>query len=126
MDRLGVKTCAFHLGDYRRATLGPGRDVPDDYFFVNGLCITSELDWNKNTNITNFILASPSSVELRKQILQKCREDLYRFLDEEKGQIAIYDAVNPTAAGRRSLAREFAKHDILVYSIALYMLNESG
>lgn len=26
----------FHLGDYRRATLGPGQDVPDDYFFVNG------------------------------------------------------------------------------------------
>ena len=26
----------FHLGDYRRATVGPGQDVPDDYFFVNG------------------------------------------------------------------------------------------
>ena len=34
--RLGVKTRVFHLGDYRRATVGPGRDVPDDYFFVNG------------------------------------------------------------------------------------------
>lgn len=34
--RLGVKTRVFHLGDYRRATLGPGQDVPDDYFFVNG------------------------------------------------------------------------------------------
>jgi len=31
-----VKTCAFHLGDYRRAMMGPGKDVPDDYFFVNG------------------------------------------------------------------------------------------
>lgn len=36
MIRLGVKTCAFHLGDYRRTTVGPGKDVPDDYFFVNG------------------------------------------------------------------------------------------
>ena len=34
--RLGVKTRVFHLGDYRRATVGPGQDVPDDYFFVNG------------------------------------------------------------------------------------------
>ena len=31
-----MKTRVFHLGDYRRATVGPGRDVPDDYFFVNG------------------------------------------------------------------------------------------
>lgn len=34
--RLGVKTRAFHLGDYRRAHMGPGTDVPHDYFFVNG------------------------------------------------------------------------------------------
>ena len=34
--RLGVKTRVFHLGDYRRATVGPGQEVPDDYFFVNG------------------------------------------------------------------------------------------
>ena len=34
--RLGVKTRVFHLGDYRRATVGPGQDVPHDYFFVNG------------------------------------------------------------------------------------------
>lgn len=52
MDRLGVKTCAFHLGDYRRATLGPGRDVPDDYFFVNGLYTSSERG-GINTDITN-------------------------------------------------------------------------
>lgn len=31
-----MKTRIFHLGDYRRATVGPGQDVPDDYFFVNG------------------------------------------------------------------------------------------
>ena len=89
--RLGVKTRIFHLGDYRRATVGPGKDVPDDYFFVN---------------------ASASSVLLRQKILKKCREDIYHFLSHEKGQIAIYDAVNPLSAGRRSLAKEFAKHDI--------------
>ncbi|KAI9892371.1 MAG: hypothetical protein M1814_001573 [Vezdaea aestivalis] len=88
---LGVKTRAFHLGDYRRATVGPGQDVPDDYFFVN---------------------ASLTSVILRQKILKKCREDIYSFFDNEKGQVAIYDAVNPLAAGRRSLAKEFAKHDV--------------
>ncbi|OJD15321.1 hypothetical protein AJ78_04405 [Emergomyces pasteurianus Ep9510] len=88
---LGVKTRIFHLGDYRRATVGPGQDVPDDYFFVN---------------------ASASSVLLRQKIVKKCREDIYHFLKEENGQIAIYDAVNPLAAGRRSLAKEFAKYDI--------------
>ncbi|EEH41358.2 6-phosphofructo-2-kinase [Paracoccidioides lutzii Pb01] len=88
---LGVKTRIFHLGDYRRATVGPGQDVPDDYFFVN---------------------ASASSVLLRQKIVKKCREDIYHFLKHENGQIAIYDAVNPIAAGRRSLAKEFAKHNI--------------
>ncbi|KAK2743108.1 hypothetical protein FQN55_007559 [Onygenales sp. PD_40] len=88
---LGVKTRIFHLGDYRRATVGPGQDVPDDYFFVN---------------------ASAAAVLLRQKIVKKCREDIYHFLNHENGQIAIYDAVNPIAAGRRSLGKEFAKHEI--------------
>jgi 6-phosphofructo-2-kinase/fructose-2,6-biphosphatase 4 len=88
---LGVKTHVFHLGDYRRATVGPGKDVPDDYFFVN---------------------ASPSSVLLRNKILKKCREDIIHFLDHEGGQVAIYDAVNPLGNGRKSLAKEFSKHKI--------------
>lgn len=40
--------------------------------------------------------------------------DLYHFLDNENGQVAIYDAVNPLSEGRRQLAKEFAKHDIQV------------
>lgn len=51
---------------------------------------------------------------LRQKVLGKCREDIYHFFDRENGQIAIYDAVNPTAIGRRSLAKEFAKRDIQV------------
>lgn len=88
---LGVKTHVFHLGDYRRATVGPGKDVPDDYFFAN---------------------ASPSSVLLRNKILRKCREDIFNFLDHENGQVAIYDAVNPLASGREALAKEFKKRKI--------------
>lgn len=90
---LGVKTRIFHLGDYRRATIGPDGSLPDDYFFPD---------------------ASPSSVILRQKILKKCREDIYAWLNHENGQVAIYDAVNPTASGRRSLAKEFAKHDVQV------------
>lgn len=88
---LGVKTRVFHLGDYRRAHVGDGKDVPDDYFHVN---------------------ASASSVLLRQKILKKCRDDIYHFLNHENGQIAIFDAVNPLAAGRRSLAKEFGKHEV--------------
>lgn len=88
---LGVKTHIFHLGDYRRAHMGPKGEVPDDYFFVN---------------------ASTSSVLLRNKILKKCREDIFHFLNHENGQIAIYDAVNPLATGRRALAKEFEKHNV--------------
>ncbi|PUU73648.1 6-phosphofructo-2-kinase-domain-containing protein [Tuber borchii] len=97
---LGVKTHAFHLGDYRREHMGPGNDVPHDYFFVN---------------------ASPSSVKLRQTILQKCRFDLYHFLDREMGQVAIYDAVNPTAEGRKQLSKEFLKHEIQTIFIESYV-----
>ncbi|KAK6349831.1 hypothetical protein TWF696_006097 [Orbilia brochopaga] len=88
---LGVTTHAFHLGDYRRAHCAPGQDVPPDYFFVN---------------------ASSSSVQLRQQILRECRHDIYEFFEKQNGQVALYDAVNPTAAGRRQLAKEFLKNDI--------------
>jgi 6-phosphofructo-2-kinase/fructose-2,6-biphosphatase 4 len=91
--RLGVKTRVFHLGDYRRATMGPDVEVPEDYFFAD---------------------ASAASVMLRQKILKKCREDIYGWLNHENGQVAIYDAVNPLSAGRKSLAKEFAKHDVQV------------
>ena len=111
-DRLGVKTRIFHLGDYRRATIPFGEDMPDDYFFVNGewplLCML------ERSLVLIQCIASASSVLLRQKIVCKCREDIYQFLNHENGQIAIYDAVNPLASGRRSLAKEFAKHDIEV------------
>ncbi|KAK9248292.1 6-phosphofructo-2-kinase-domain-containing protein [Lipomyces tetrasporus] len=83
---LGVKTHAFHLGDYRRGHIAPGTEVPDDYFLVN---------------------ASPSTVILRQRVMAACKADVYRFFEEDRGQVAIYDAVNPTSAGRRVLVKEF-------------------
>ncbi|KJZ74195.1 hypothetical protein HIM_06426 [Hirsutella minnesotensis 3608] len=100
---LGVKTRIFHLGDYRRATVGPGGSVPEDYFFPN---------------------ASASSVILRQKILKKCREDIYSWLNHENGQVAIYDAVNPTASGRRALAKELAKHDVQTLFIESHVDDE--
>lgn len=85
--------------------------MPDDYFYVNGrqgvLVHLSDHNWH-------LCLATAKSVLLRQKIVRKCREDIYHFLNHENGQIAIYDAVNPLASGRRSLAKEFAKHDIEV------------
>jgi len=96
---LGVKTRIFHLGDYRRASV-EGGNVPEDYFYPN---------------------ASPASAMLRQKILKKCREDIYAWLNHENGQVAIYDAVNPTASGRLALAKEFAKHDVKTLFIESYV-----
>jgi 6-phosphofructo-2-kinase/fructose-2,6-biphosphatase 4 len=109
---LGVKCRAFHLGDYRRATLGPGNEVPDDYFHVNGKSHVSKLlNISLQSNLLTFP-ASPESVQLRENIVGKCREDIIKFLDEERGQVAIYDAVNPTKATRAALDEVFAKQGI--------------
>lgn len=80
---------------------------------------------SKNSLLTGFPIASAEAVKLRQTILQKCRLDLYHFFDHEKGQIAIYDAVNPLAEGRRQLAKEFAKHEIQTIFIESYVDDES-
>ncbi|KAK9474006.1 6-phosphofructo-2-kinase-domain-containing protein [Dipodascopsis tothii] len=82
---LGVKTHAFHLGDYRRAILPSGAEVPDDYFLVN---------------------ASPATVRFRLKVMADCKTDIFRFFEQDNGQVAIYDAVNPTSSGRRALSKE--------------------
>ncbi|KAI4264223.1 MAG: hypothetical protein L6R42_000658 [Xanthoria sp. 1 TBL-2021] len=109
---LGVKTRVFHLGDYRRESVGPGQSIPDDYFFVNGAFVCRDCLSSAYLKLMLEPSASAASVLLRQKILKKCRDDIYHFLNHENGQIAIYDAVNPLAAGRRSLAKEFAKHDV--------------
>lgn len=100
---LGVKTHIFHLGDYRRSHVGQNGEVPEDYFHIN---------------------ATSSSVLLRNQILKRCREDIFHFLNHENGQIAIYDAVNPLATGRRALAREFEKYNVQTLFIESHCTDE--
>jgi hypothetical protein len=125
-----VKTRIFHLGDYRRATIAQGQDMPDDYFFVNGMRLYPILGYDPKHPHRLYILvlgllidevatASASSVLLRQKIVKKCREDIYHFLSHENGQIAIYDAVNPLAKDRRSLAKEFSKHHIEVHTLEI-------
>ncbi|ODQ51900.1 6-phosphofructo-2-kinase [Saitoella complicata NRRL Y-17804] len=90
LNWLGVNTRTFHLGDYRRAFVAD-KDLPEDYWILD---------------------ASEPTKELRAKILENCRDDLIRWYDEEKGQVAIYDAVNPIASKRRELKDMFARHDI--------------
>lgn len=106
---LGVKTRTFHLSDYRRATLGPGIDAPADYFYKD---------------------PSPSSQLLRQRILKKCREDIFKFLNNEHGQVAIYDGSNPLARDRLTLARELEKFNFKTLFLESYvddqdLLNEN-
>lgn len=89
---LGVKTHAFHLGDYRRKCLnqmGPDFVVPDDYFTP-----TPKLQ---------------STIDFRERVLSNCMTDILTFLNQEGGQVAIYDAVNATAKHRKRLVEEYFK-----------------
>jgi hypothetical protein len=88
--RLGVKVRVFHLGDYRREALGQ-KQLPDDYFWAN---------------------ATTETLRLRRQILETCRNDLLHFLDQENGQVGIYDAVNPTSQMRRGWKETMDAHGI--------------
>lgn len=86
-----MKTRVYHLGDYRRATLAEGTPVPDDYFHRE---------------------PSPSTQLLRQRILKQCRKDIFSFLNNEMGQVAIYDAVNPISDERAALAKEFDRDGV--------------
>lgn len=90
MRWLGVKTHAFHLGDYRRKMSGDNFKVPDDYFQIN---------------------ASPATAAFRNKVIDSCLDDLISYL-KGGGQVAIYDAVNATADIRRALKAKFESEDI--------------
>lgn len=86
---LGVKTHAFHLGDYRRK-LGGTNNIPDDYFQPN---------------------CSESTMEFRKKVLDACMNEIFSFY-EDGGQVAIYDAVNSTSKVRKELLAIFSEKKI--------------
>lgn len=89
---LGVKTHAFHLGDYRRKLGGPDFKVPNDYFLPN---------------------RSPATAAFRQKVLDSCMSEIFSFFDEG-GQVAIYDAVNASVNVRKNLVDKFVPKNIRV------------
>jgi 6-phosphofructo-2-kinase / fructose-2,6-biphosphatase 4 len=100
---LGVKTHAFHLGDYRRKLSPPNFTVPEDYFMEN---------------------AKPETVKFRKSVIDSCVADMFKFFEEDMGQVGIYDAVNATAGIRRRLAETFGKRNIQVMFVECLCTDE--
>lgn len=87
---LGVKTHAFHQGDYRRRLCGVDFKVPDDYFQIN---------------------PSPETKKLRQRVVESCLDDVFSFLNDG-GQVAIYDAVNATSEARRKVKGLFEEKGV--------------
>lgn len=91
---LGVKTDLFHFGDYRRAV---SKGVSDDFFKPRP----------ETTEAADF----------RKNVTRKCIDDMVNFFDNEKGQVAIYDAVNALHEDRKSLWEQLDAHGVKVLFI---------
>lgn len=87
---LGVKTHLFHLGDYRRASAED--DVDHDLF------IPSSVD--------------PKVHKFRRKIVKNCINDMLNFFQNDKGQVAIYDAVNALPEYRVDLYNKFKELNI--------------
>lgn len=87
---LGVKTHLFHLGDYRRAKAED--DLQHDLFVPA-----------PNTEKAN---------EIRKKIVNECVNDMLNFFQNDKGQVAIYDAVNALPEYRFDLYQKFSELNI--------------
>ncbi|KAM0749991.1 bifunctional 6-phosphofructo-2-kinase/fructose-2,6-bisphosphate 2-phosphatase [Meredithblackwellia eburnea MCA 4105] len=94
---LGVKTEVFSLGDHRRRLLGGSSDLPADYFRPEG--------------------RSEETQALRDKVKHSLEEDVVRFFQENRGQVAIYDANNGTRAARRALRNRFEPLGINVFYI---------
>ncbi|CDR42298.1 CYFA0S09e00452g1_1 [Cyberlindnera fabianii] len=95
---LGVKTHPFHVSDYRRKVYTNfEEDVPEDYFS-----------------------AAPSSAEgikVRQKVLNKCLHDIASFFEKDRGQVAIYDALNITKKDRSDIHDLFSSKNIKVLFI---------
>ncbi|KAI5949684.1 hypothetical protein CANMA_005491 [Candida margitis] len=100
---LGVKTHSFHLGDYRRASAED--DLTHDLF-----------------------VPSPKSDRahaLREKVANECLNDILNFFKNDKGQVAIYDAVNAIPEFRLQLHRRFKDLQIQVLFIESLVTDDS-
>lgn len=83
---LGVKTHSFHLGDYRRAT-APNDDLDHALYVIHP----------NDSKATQF----------RNKTVDDCLNDILNFFQNDKGQVAIYDAVNALPEYRAQLHEKF-------------------
>lgn len=83
---LGVKTHSFHLGDYRRAT-APADDLDHALYVMHP----------NGEEAANF----------RNKTVDDCLNDILNFFEKDKGQVAIYDAVNALPEYRKVLHDKF-------------------
>lgn len=88
---LGVKTHSFHLGDYRRAT-APADDLDHALFVMHP----------NDSKATQF----------RNKTVDECLNDILNFFEKDKGQVAIYDAVNALPEYRKQLNDRFHEANI--------------
>lgn len=95
---LGVKTHPFHVSDYRRTAYSDFKsDIPQDYF--------------------SAAPKTEEGIKLRKQVLNECLGDIQNFFEKEKGQIAIYDALNALKKDRAEIQEIFTKKNVKILFI---------
>ncbi|SCU83315.1 LADA_0C10726g1_1 [Lachancea dasiensis] len=100
---LGVRTSSFHVSEYRRKMTAceDHNNFPTDYFS-----------------------AKPKTSEgrsKRKQILDKVLDDMLQFFNRDKGQLAVYDALNILVEERVQLDKIFSKMNTKVLFIESVM-----
>ncbi|KAL5523066.1 hypothetical protein ACEPAF_1333 [Sanghuangporus sanghuang] len=101
---LGVRTLVVSLGDYRRKILGSAQQIPSDYFTLG----------EKSEKTKRF----------RASVSEGCERQIWRFFEEQNGQVVIYDANNGTRAARQALAGKFDKKGIHVIFLESVCTNE--
>lgn len=97
---LGVRTHAFHMGDYRRAN-----DELDPDFF-------------------RPVPQTEAGRVHRKKVTERCTNDVMNFFLKDKGQVAIYDAVNALPEHRAELHGQFTKLGIKTLFIELLVTDK--
>lgn len=91
---LGVRTKSFHVSEYRRQQ---GVEVPDDYF--------------------SALPSTKEGMETRRKIFGTVFEEMLKFFNDTKGQLAIYDALNIRRSERKDLEGKFRALNIKVLFI---------
>lgn len=86
---LGVKTHSFHLSDYRRAN---APDEDPDY----------ALTMSAGAKASQFV----------NKTVDDCLNDILNFFENDKGQVAIYEAVNALPEYRKQLNDKFTASDV--------------